>query len=156
MKLVLVPVTRDNLRAVCKLDAGDAGKHVAPNVMSMAQAAVYPDAWPRAIEVDGELVGFLMLEDSMLAPGATLPAEYALWRLMVDKAHQGRGIGHAAVSALIEHVRTRPGAETLLVSYVPEPDDDGLPRFYGSLGFEPTGEVDEGEVVMALQLASRA
>lgn len=147
----LVPVTAENLRAVCRLDAGDGGRHVAPNVMSMAQAAVHPEAWPRAIVVGGEIVGFLMLEDGALAGGGG-PPRYGLWRLMIDRAHQGRGIGQAAVRALIAHVRTRPGADALSVSYVPEADDDRLPRFYGGLGFAPTGEVDEGEVVMSLRL----
>ena len=37
-------------------------------------------------------------------------------------------------------------AEELLLSYVP---GEGSPEgFYRGLGFEPTGEVDEGEVVM--------
>ena len=42
-------------------------------------------------------------------------------------------------------------AEELLLSYVP---GEGSPEgFYRGLGFEPTGEVDEGEVVMRLRLS---
>ena len=55
---------------------------------------------------------------------------------------------------LIERVRERPMAEELLLSYVP---GEGSPEgFYRGLGFEPTGEVDEGEVVMGLRLSDRS
>jgi diamine N-acetyltransferase len=148
----LVPVTRDNLRAVCKLDAGDGGVQVAPNVMSMAQAAVHPEAWPRAIEKDGELVGFVMLHDPSRAPPEHPPdhPHFYVWRLMIDRAHQRNGLGRAAMEQVIEHVRAQPGAERLLLSYVPPAEH--LARFYGSFGFEPTGEVDDGELVMSLAL----
>ena len=41
-----------------------------------------------------------------------------------------------------------PGAKAMLLSFVP---GEGNPEaFYRRLGFEPTGEVDEGEHVMRL------
>jgi diamine N-acetyltransferase len=152
MNVRLVPVTRDNLRALCKLDAGDGGVQVAPNAMSMAQAAVHSEAWPRAIEADGQLVGFVMLYDPSCAPPAHPPEQphFYVWRLMIDRAHQRSGLGRAAMQQVIDHVRARPGAERLLLSYVPPAEH--LARFYGSFGFEPTGEIDDGEVVMSLPL----
>lgn len=43
-------------------------------------------------------------------------------------------------------MRTRPGIRALSLSYVP---GEGSPEgFYRGLGFEPTGEVLEGEVVL--------
>ncbi len=149
MKLQLVAITRKNLGAVCKLDAGDGGKQVSPNVMSMAQAAVHGEAWPRAIEVDGALVGFLMLYDPSLIPDPE-DADHYVWRPMVDKAHQGRGIGRAALLALIEHVRTRPAATELLISHVAH--EPRLGKLYASVGFVPTGDTVDGETVMALKL----
>jgi diamine N-acetyltransferase len=54
---------------------------------------------------------------------------------------------------LIEHVRGRPMAEELVLSYVP---GDGSPEgFYRGLGFEPTGELDEDEVMMSLRVNDR-
>ena len=142
-------VTRQNLAAVCALDAGDGGHQVAPNQRSMAQAAVHEEAWPRAIYAGEQAVGFLMLYDPSQCAAPEEP-DYFLWRLMVDSAQQGRGIGHAAVALLIAHVRTRPGAMQLKVSHVE--GADATRRFYLSLGFVDTGEVDEGERVMALDL----
>ncbi len=152
MSVQLVEITRHNLAELLKLDAGDGGKQVAPNVRSMAQAAVYAEAWPRGIAVDGVLVGFLMLYDPSLTPAPEEP-KFALWRLMIDKGQQGRGYGAAAVQALITHVRTRPGAETLYLSYVQDSANAAAAeRFYRSLGFTPTGEIDDGELVMSLRL----
>ena len=147
--LTLDPVTADTLDAVCALQAGDGGRQVAPNQRSMAQAAFTPEAWPRAVCVDGVPVGFLMLYDPSLTAAPEEP-DFYLWRLMIDTAHQGRGHGRAAVRALIEHVRTRPGATRLTLSYVPPAPR--LERFYGGFGFVATGRVVEGELEMALAL----
>lgn len=143
-------VTRDTLRAICKLDAGDGGQQVAPNAVSIAEAYFYPEAWFRAIYDGDEPVGFVMLYDHTLGTEPEEP-EYFLWRLMVDQRFQGRGLGHAAVARLVEHVRTRPGAQRLLVSHVKEADK--LARFYGSLGFVYTGREEGGELEMELKLA---
>ena len=147
MKLRLVPVTRHNLDAVCALDAGDDGRQVASNQKSMAQASVHAEAWPRAIEVDGRIVGFLMLYDPSLCDEPE-DSEFCVWRLMVDKSRQGEGIGRAALQALIAHVRTRPGAKRLLISHVV--DAPRLGRLYAEVGFVATGEVEDGEVVMGM------
>jgi diamine N-acetyltransferase len=138
-------VTKDTVRAVCGLDAGDGGVQVAPNAVSIAQAYFAPEAWFRAICAGDELVGFLMLYDPTLST-APEEKEFMLWRLMIDRRFQGRGYGHAAVEALVAHVRSRPGADALYVSHVK--DAQPLARFYGSLGFVYTGDEDDGELWM--------
>ena len=76
--------------------------------------------------------------------------EYFLWRLMVDKDHQGKGYGSKAMELVIEHVKTLPGAIELLTSYVP---GDGNPSpFYYKLGFVETGKIEDGEKVLKLIL----
>jgi diamine N-acetyltransferase len=145
MTVQLREVTRDTVSAVCKLDADDEGKQVAPNAVSIAQAHFQGEAWFRAVYDDERLVGFVMLYDPTLVEKADEP-DFFLWRLMIDKSHQGKGHGRAAVEALVEHVRTRPGARRLLVSHVKSADQ--LSRFYQSLGFRYTGVEDDGELVM--------
>lgn len=138
-------VTRKNLHDLWRLDAGDSGKQVASNIKSMAQAAVYGEAWPRAICEGDAAVGFLMLYDPSLVAEPER-SDFVLWRLMVDQRHQGRGIGQAALRLLFAHVRTRPGARELLTSIVePAPQ---LVAFYGGLGFELTDGYDDGERVL--------
>ena len=149
MTVHLREVTRETVIAVCKLDAGDDRKHVAPNSVSIAQAHFQGEAWFRAVYEDEQLVGFVMLYDPTLTEQPDEP-DFFLWRLMIDMAHQGMGYGQAAVEALVEHVRTRPGGRRLLVSHVK--GADRLPRFYRSLDFAYTGDEADGELVMERKL----
>ena len=138
-------VTAESVRAVCALQVGpDQRQFVAPNAVSFAEAMYQPRAWFRAIYADDVPVGFVMLYDDPDGP------EYYLWRFMIDSRYQGRGYGRAAVARLVDHVRTRPGATELKVSWVPAAG--GPEPFYRSLGFEPTGEMDGAEVVGRLVL----
>lgn len=138
-------VTRDTVRAICILQVAPGQRgFVAPNAVSFAEALFEPKAWFRAIVADDVPVGFAMLS---IDPDAS---EYYLWRLMIDARYQGQGFGRAALDAIVAHVRSLPGATELLVSWVPEPGGPG--PFYEGLGFELTGEVDEGEVVARLRL----
>jgi diamine N-acetyltransferase len=132
-------ITKATARTIMKIEvAGDQQHLVAPTMMSIAEAYFEPKAWFRAIYANDEPVGFIMLYDDPDTP------EYYLWRLLVGAEHQRKGYGRAAVEQLVEYVRTRPGATELLVGWVPGP---GSPEpFYRSLGFEPTGEIDHGEV----------
>jgi diamine N-acetyltransferase len=145
MTIELREITRDSVRAVCALDAGDGGQQVAPNALSIAQAYFCAEAWFRAIHAGDELVGFLMLYDPTLTE-APEDREFMLWRLMIDRRFQGLGYGRAAVEALAAHVRTRPGADALYVSHVKEAER--LARFYRSLGFDYTGDEEDGELWM--------
>jgi diamine N-acetyltransferase len=71
---------------------------------------------------------------------------------MVDERFQGRGIGAEAVALVIAHVCAKGLYSSLEVSYMP---GEGCPEpFYRKLGFEPTGRVDEGEIVLRLPLSS--
>lgn len=149
MTVALKEITRDTLRAICKLDAGDSGLQVAPNAVSIAEASFYDEAWFRAIYDDDEPVGFVMLYDPTLAETPEEP-DFFLWRLMIDKSSQRKGVGHQAVDRLIEHVKTRPGAKRLFVSHAKLAD--ALGRFYGSFGFVYTGKEEDGEKVMVLEL----
>ncbi len=76
--------------------------------------------------------------------------EYTLWRFMIDARFQGRGFGKRALELLIDHVKTRPGACALFMSCVPGAGSPG--PFYQKLGFAYTGDVDDDELVMRLEL----
>lgn len=143
--ITLRPLTPENARAVVALEVAPAQRRfVATTAESVAQAYVHPTAWPRAIYADETLVGFLMLE---VPPSGT---DVGLWRLSIAAPFQGRGHGAAAVRAVITHAASLPGRTRLLLSHVPAPGDPG--PFYEKLGFRYTGEVEDGERVMALAL----
>lgn len=143
-------VTAQTVRAVCKLLADPPG-YVAPNSVSIAQAHFHPEAWFRAVYADDEPVGFVMLDDSALRPQP--PAEHTvfLWRFMIDAPRKGQGLGRAALKLVIEDVKQRyPHLQRFGTSCVIGPHS---PRpFYESLGFVFTGEVDDGEEVLSLDL----
>jgi diamine N-acetyltransferase len=133
-------------------------RFVASVEKSFADALQYPEACPRSWTINDRdtVVGFMMISDGI--PPATLEADpsiigpYFLWRLLIDERKQRRGYGTAALDALVEHVRCRPGAATLYVSCEP---GEGTPQpFYERYGFVATGQVVEGELVLALPLAA--
>ncbi|MDQ4127205.1 MAG: GNAT family N-acetyltransferase [Actinomycetota bacterium] len=144
-RISLREVTAETVRTVCDLSvAPDQRRLVASNAESIAEAYFSEAAWFRAVYADETPVGFLMLHDDPEKPG------YYLWRFMIAEEHQGKGYGRRAMELLIEHVKTRPMAEELSLSYVPS---EGSPEgFYRGLGFEPTGEENDGEVMMSLRL----
>jgi diamine N-acetyltransferase len=144
----LVPIDEHTVKAVFELAvAPGQERFVAPNPWSLAQAlAESRIAWPRAIVAGEEVVGFLMLE---IDPDEEDGRPFWLWRLMVGAAHLGRGYGGAALELAVEEVRRRGGTE-LWTSWVDEPG--GPAPFYRARGFEPTGEVDDEEVVAVRRL----
>lgn len=146
----LVPITKDNVGDVYDLTvAPGQDEYVATNVWSLAQAlAEHEIAWPRAIVADDGVVGFLMLE---IDPEEENGRPFWLWRLMVDAAHQRQWYGAAALRLAVEHLRALD-ARQLFTSWVP--GDGGPEGFYLKHGFEPTGELDDDEIVARLDLTA--
>jgi diamine N-acetyltransferase len=144
--VTLREVTADSLDQILGLKVNaEQEQFVANNAVSIAEAYFEEKAWFRAIYADETPVGFLMLYDDPDSP------TYYLWRFMIDARYQGSGFGRRALELLIEHVRTRPNATELTLSYVPA---DGSPQpFYAGLGFIDTGEIHDGENVMRLTLS---
>ncbi|MGK3992255.1 N-acetyltransferase family protein [Sorangium sp. So ce1024] len=144
-------ITRDNLDAILALSVTEPQKrYVATNAVSLAQAHFAPEAWFRAIYCGDEPAGFVMLEDHSLESPPPENPEIGVWRFMIDKRFQRRGIGRAAMLQVIEHVRRKGIVSSLLLSYVPGPDSPE--PFYRSLGFRPNGQMSGEEVVMELPL----
>ena len=144
--VTLREVTRENLHDVLRLKVTpDQDQFVANNAISIAQAHFYPEiAWFRAIYADETPVGFMMLSDDASR------SRYFLWRLMLDSRYQKFGFAAKAMVLLFDYVRTRPGAKEIFVSCVP---GEGSPYgFYEKLGFAPTGEIEDDEVVMRRDL----
>ena len=146
-------ITEDNRDAVCALRVRpDQERFVASVADSLEDAAAEPEAnpWYRAVYHGEEPAGFVMLSWNLPAdqPGG----RYFLWRLLIDERYQRRGIGREVLTQIIDLVRAQ-GATELLTSYEP---GKGEPwPFYQRLGFQPTGEIDDGEIVLRLVLSPR-
>lgn len=148
----LIEITRDNAGQVEVLETHRSQRRFASPISNSMRYIAFPPfeeggvvvPWPRAIEADGTIVGFAMMTE----PTEIHPEPY-LWRLMVDRMHQRRGIGARALRLVIEQSRAW-GASTMAVSWVP---GIGTPEpLYLSAGFEPTGVIEDGEIEGRLQL----
>lgn len=142
-KVTLQEVTADTFRTIAKLSVADDQKNfVAPNAFSIAEASFSDEAWFRAIYADDDPVGFAMLFENHEK------AEYGLWRFMIDKEHQGKGYGRAALQVIIDRIKSHPNATKMELSVVPE--NVGAIGLYTRMGFAPTGKVEWGEDVYEL------
>jgi diamine N-acetyltransferase len=143
VSVALLPVTRENVDAVCELSVrDDQRRFVAPAAKTVAEAKCYePGAFLRAIAVDGSPVGVLWVQTDE-------PVPY-LVRFMVDASSQGHGIGRRAVALLLDELRAA-GHTELELSYVPE--EGGAERFWLSCGFEPTSRMNGPEAVVRMDL----
>jgi GNAT superfamily N-acetyltransferase len=142
-------VDAGNLEAVLKLEVA-AGQRalVAPAARSLAQAAYEPASRALALCDGPQVVGLLLLYDARQDPLKPAPQLY-VWRLMIDAAHQRRGLGRRAMQWVEQEAR-RMGMASVGLSHVQQPGHAGA--FYAGLGFRYTGEVVDGEHKMVLEL----
>jgi diamine N-acetyltransferase len=149
MNVTLREVTPENFKECVNLKVADTqASFVASNVMSLAYSRFYPTVTPMAVYAGDEMVGFVLFG---LDPDDD---RYYLIRLMIDERHQGRGYGKAAVERVIEKMRENPECRELYLSFVPE--NTGAEALYKSVGFERTGEIAEGEIVMRYDMTKEA
>jgi diamine N-acetyltransferase len=115
------------------------------------EARAMPRQWAVHEAETGNLVGFAMISDGIPEPiDDDLVGPYYLWKLLIDAPEQGQGYGAATIGAIVDYLRTRPGADVLYTSCA---DGPGSPRgFYLGCGFVDTGRVMWGENVLALDL----
>jgi diamine N-acetyltransferase len=154
--VTLREITSDTVHKICRLKVRSGQEQfVASNAVSLAEALFAPEAWFRAVYRDELIVGFVMLWDDTLSKSPPANPEVCLWRLMIGAEHQGQGIGKRVIEEVVRHVQSRPGITRFYSSYVP--GDLGPEKFYISLGFIPTGAVDEdGEVIIEYPLRTSA
>lgn len=132
---------------------------VASNTESIVEAyltlAQGGKAMPFGIFAEGQPVGFLMLGfDTVDADSPKIASgNYSLWRLMIDKAFQGKGYGRRAVELALAYVKTFPcgPARYCYLSY--EPENTAAASLYHSLGFVENGEWDGEEIVAVKEIA---
>ena len=150
MSVSLREITPENFKECINLKVADAqGSFVASNLMSIAQARIhYPNANLFAVYAADEMVGFVMF-------GFDRDDERSyLGRLMIDERHQRKGYGRAATLAVIEKMRENPECREFYLSFVPE--NTNAEALYQSVGFERTGEISEGEIVMRYNMENNA
>ncbi|MFD6070644.1 GNAT family N-acetyltransferase [Amycolatopsis lurida] len=142
MDVLLLPLSRENVRAVCELRLAEDQRHlVAPAAYTVAEGNYEPGAILRAIYLDDTPVGVLLVEIENGIPH--------LVRFMVDADHQGRKIGSRAVELLVDELRAG-GWTTLETSVVPV--EGGAEGFWRRCGFHGTDRTHYGEPVFVRPL----
>jgi diamine N-acetyltransferase len=143
--LRVVDVTADNVEAV--LDVAprpEQLRYVKPVAWYVAKAA-YQGVWHPVglMGDDGQVVAFAQwaYDDS--------DATYTLGGVVVDASHQGRGLGRAVLDALVRHLRAQPRRGTVVLTV--HDDNERARGLYRRYGFQETGELLEGELVMVLR-----
>jgi len=115
------------------------------NVYSIAQAKFEPSLVLRAIMMDDTVVGFVMYNTELEELDG-----YWIYRIMIDQARQGNGIGRLAMQALIEEMRMLPAAKRIVVGY--RPDNQAAHSLYTSLGFIDHGDRFGREMAVRLEV----
>lgn len=153
-------ITNANIWKVCALEPFDGQKDfVAENIQSLAEAYATrnegSNALPLAVYNDAELIGFLMIGKGTVGnedESDLIKENYSIWRLMVDKRFQGRGLGKQTLDAALALIRTFPfgPAEKVWLSY--EPENTRARDIYRKFGFIENGELCGNEIVAVYEL----
>ena len=129
----LVEINAQNWYECCELEVStEQAKYIESNAISIAQSKFEPTLKTYAIYFEERVVGFLMynsVEEELDG--------YWVYRIMVDKHFQGRGIGKVATSLMISEIAKFPNAKKIIVGYHPE--NVGAHHLYASLGFIDKG-----------------
>ena len=142
----LVSVTRANRALVTALQlAPEQMDLVAGNADSLEEAESDEDARPRVVMADGRVVGFLMYDAS--------EDEAQIYRFMIDRAHQGKGYGKAALRALLDEIRDLGHVREISICY--EPGNEAARQLYRAAGFLERGLDEDGEMIAVLPVGDR-
>ena len=144
----LKDVTAENRKAVAALELDPAQEDlVASNAESLAEARFDRDARPRAVYAAERLIGFLMYD---AGAADDEPREAVIYRFMIDRRHQGKGYGRAALAKALHEIRAIPRVRKVSISYMP--DNPVAKPFYASFGFVEVGLDEDGEMLAELPL----
>ena len=135
------------------LEVNESQKKLVASVAHSFSDALFPPAdyengaplpWIRGVLRNSKPAAFIMCAD---------PTEQQkdpwLWRLLVDKSHQGCGIGKFAVESVLARYREL-GCARVLVCWQPTEGNAG--DFYKKIGFVETGEKIGEEIVAEFKL----
>lgn len=129
-------INEDNFEDIMDLELHPEQEgNLASNAYSVAQMAYYDNFIGYGIYLGEEPIGFIM---HAVLPELADPQELAIYRFMVDKRHQGQGIGTQALRQLIKRLPSDfPRAERITICY--HSDKPDLRAFYQKLGFVEVG-----------------
>ncbi len=142
----------ERAREFLLLEVHESQKNLVASVAQSFADALFPPedpngpplVWIRGVLRNSQPAGFVMCADQ-----TEQQKDPWLWRLLVDKSHQGTGVGSFALTAVIERYREL-GMQRVLTAWHPGEGNAGA--FYRKFGFIETGEMIDKEIVAELIL----
>jgi GNAT superfamily N-acetyltransferase len=119
---------------------------VASNLYSLAQVQFLPSFKAMGVYLYEQIVGFAMYG---VDPD---DGNYWIYRLMIDKAYQGKGYGTSALEKVVEDIKkeNEAGIPYIMIGY--EPANQVAKEVYKKAGFEETEIASWGEQLAKLKL----
>ncbi|RLP93743.1 GNAT family N-acetyltransferase [Micromonospora sp. BL4] len=147
-RVTLRPVDDDNWRAVADVaPRDDQRRFVAALGARYLLLSSRSEVWTSlAVYADETVVGHVMW-------GVDDDGSHWIGGMLIDAAEQNRGVGRATVRTLAAWLSTREGNPPVRLSY--HPDNTQAATLYSSLGFHPTGAVEDEELVTELSAHPR-
>ncbi|MBI9009059.1 MAG: GNAT family N-acetyltransferase [Tenericutes bacterium] len=146
-------VSKKNLRDIIMLSEQLSEKHkkcVAPNVVSIAEASVYPkNAYHRGIFLEDKTIGFIMVfipDEESIKEGED---DFFLWRFMITNDYQHKGYGKQAIDYIVKMAKEL-GYKRVLTSC--EVVEDGPYPFYEKYGFVKMDKMFGEEIGLELNI----
>ena len=157
----LKPITWDNLNEIKALETHEhQKKFLIPIVEGLAVAYIRwkvngMQCFEYGIYNDDMPIGYVQMEYTPAEKSELIDnkAYYMIWDFMIDKNHQGQGLGRAAMVAIIEHLKTEPEgtADYIVTYYVSE--NVVVAKLFESFGFEDIGERSlDGDIFVSLKV----
>ena len=142
MEVSLRQVTKGNYEEVCELDVTkEQEDFVACNMWSIVESKYNEGYETRVIYMKEEPVGFFMwVKESEI--------KVSIWRFMVDKNHQQKSIGRAALNLALAEIKKVSGLKEIEICY--NPKNPVAKEFYSSFGFSEVGMDEDNEDILAV------
>ena len=160
----LVKINTENIDDIINLSVDEKQKeYITSNIYSIAEAyATISEgriAMPFGIYNGNIPLGFIMIgfdyyNKKIKKVPYFIENNYMIWRFMIDKNYQNKGIGKEALRIALDYIHTFPfgKAKYCWLSY--EPENKAAKALYSSFGFEERSDyyVEGGEMPATLRL----
>ena len=138
--ITLRPIDSDNWEDAINLTVYEEQKEfVASNLYSIAQVQFLENFKAMGVYLENEMVGFAMYG---IDPD---DGNYWIYRIMVDKNHQGKGFGVNTVHEVIQDIKKSNTTNIPFIMIGYHPENKGAKYTYRKAGFKETEVAPWGE-----------
>lgn len=149
MDVSLQKIARGNFDDVIALELEQHQEANLPsNLFSIAESSLSDVFHPRAILLGDKVVGFVMYQFGEI--GDWDEDECTIWRFMIDRRHQGTGIGTIAMGLVIEEIKAHDRCSLIDIYY--DAKNVAAVKLYGRYGFKEVGFRDDGDVIAEVKV----